>query len=266
MTETSSARLCPACGTEAAGRFCSSCGSALDPSVCAACRSSLAPGSSFCHRCGAPVGQHVALGGPAEPRGLATTLPWIVAGIALLALIGLVAGQRLTTARSADVAAAGTSGPFAAGSSPGTRPPDISQLSPREVASRLYDRVMRLHAEGKSDSVAFFAANMAIPAFQMLDSLDADARYDLGRIAEVAGAYPLARAQADSILAHDAEHLLGLVLAARVAGATGETAAQRAYRQRLLAAQEHELARGLPEYEAHRSDIQMAVSEARRGG
>jgi hypothetical protein len=265
MTESESARRCPACGADASGRFCASCGSALEPSLCAACRTSLAPGSSFCHHCGAPVGARLpAAGASSQPKGLADSLPWIVAGIALLALVGLVAWQRLSTARSAaPVAQAGA--PFATGG-PGGRAPDISGYSPRQLATLLYERVLRLHAEGKPDSVAYYAATMAIPAFQMLDAMDADARYELGRVAEVSGALPLARAQADSILNAHPDHLLGLVLAARVASAEGDASAQRRFEQRLLAAEERELAKDLPEYQAHLAEIQTALAEARRRG
>lgn len=202
-------------------------------------------------------------GAAGDPRGLAGSLPWIVAGIALLALIGLVAGQRIGDARSNGLASQGA-GAF--GPAPGVRPPDISQLPPRELANRLYERVMRLHAEGKADSVAFFAANMAIPAFQMLDTLDADARYDLGRIAEVSGALPLARAQADTILRDSPTHLLGLILSARVAGASGDERARLGFERRLLEAEQSELRRNLPEYQMHSADIQTAVAEARRRG
>ena len=199
------------------------------------------------------------------PRGLAASLPWVVAGIALLAMIGLVAGQRISDARSSQPGMPAGGAPFA-NDAGGNRPPDISQLDPREITVRLYDRVMRLHAEQKTDSVAFFA-NMAIQAYQeMFDSLDADQRYDYGRIAEVSGAYPLARAQADSLLREQPTHLLGLILAARVAGATGDTNAQREFERRLLEAESSEMQKRLPEYEAHAPEIQNALAEARRRG
>lgn len=93
----------------------------------------------------------------------------------------------------------------------GVPAPDISQMSDRERAIRLFDRVMMLSEEraresldfaatGKEDSLQFFA-QMAIQAHVILEPRDADVRYDLGRVAEVAGVPLLARAQADSILA-----------------------------------------------------------------
>ena len=143
------------------------------------------------------------------------------------------------------------------------RGPDISQLSPQERADRLFNRVMLLAGQGKADSVLFFAP-MAISAYQMLSPLNADQRYDLGRIAEVAGALPLARAQADTILVENPRHLLGLVLASRIAAIDKRAADQKAFDARLVSAYQAESARKLPEYDRHGADIQNALTEARR--
>jgi hypothetical protein len=196
-----------------------------------------------------------------------------VAGIALLALIALLAGQRFNGARAAQPAAtsanAGAVGPEAGGMSGAgvgvapVRAPDISQMSPRERADRLYDRVMRLSEEGKQDSVNLFA-QMGISAYQMLPDQDADSRYDMGRIAEVAGALPLARAQADTILASDPNHLLGLILAISTARAAGDSAGVQTFEAKLLTSQSAELARNLPEYQRHEREIAAAVDAAKK--
>jgi len=107
--------------------------------------------------------------------------------------------------------------------------------------------------------------SMAISAYQMIGQLNADQRYDMGRIAEVAGALPLARAQADSILREQPSHLLGLVLAARVATLDKDAAKLRQVESRLLAVERTELARALPEYQRHEADIMSALAQARRG-
>jgi hypothetical protein len=143
------------------------------------------------------------------------------------------------------------------------RAPDISSLSPEERADRLFNRVMLLSSQGKADSVLFFAP-MAINAYQMLSPLSADQRYDLGRIAEVAGAIPLAKAQADTILRENPTHLLGLILAARVDSIAGDSKSQRNYQSKILSAENSEKAKNLPEYDRHSNDIAAAVAEARR--
>ena len=267
---------CPNCGAAASGRFCASCGVPLEGAVCAACGSALSAGARFCHRCGTAVG--AAPGRQAEGRGGAAVLPWVVASIALLALIALVAGQRVSTPAGSTLDAPRNALPQAglddrgpvgpSGELPpegrAQRAPDISQMSPEERASRLFDRVIALSERGKTDSVQFFAP-MALTAYQMLGPLNLDQRYDLGRVGEVSGAPELVRAQADTILQQNPTHLLGLALAARAAAMRGDAGAERSYRRRLLAAEQPELAKNLPEYQAHRVDIDSALARARRG-
>jgi hypothetical protein len=271
------ATTCPSCGAAAAGRFCASCGSPLAGALCAGCGSALSPGARFCHRCGTAVGAAAPRG--AEQRGGAAALPWAVASIALLALIALVAGQRFNTPRGSTLDAPSNAlpqaglddrgagaGPFA-GQPPAeggpARAPDISQMTPEERASRLFDRVIALSERGKTDSVQFFAP-MALTAYQMLGTLNLDQHYDLGRIGEVSGAAELARAHADTILQQSPNHLLGLTLAAHAAAMRGDREAERGYERRLLAAEQSERAKNLPEYQAHRVDIDSAVAQARR--
>jgi hypothetical protein len=148
--------------------------------------------------------------------------------------------------------------------SAGARAPDISSLSPQERADRLYNRVMMLATQGKTDSVQFFAP-MALQAYMMLEPLNADQRYDMGRIGEVAGALPLAKAQADSILLQNPNHLLGLILEARLAVLDGDTANLHSYERRLIAAQKTEMAKKREEYLRHQDDISNALQQARKG-
>jgi double zinc ribbon protein len=265
MSTATAAKPCPNCSAPTTGRYCSECGAAVTDAMCAGCRSLLSPGARFCHRCGTAVGTAP----PASAESRITTssvLPWSVAAIALLALVALLAGQRFGGTRTpAATEPPSADAPFASAASPteGGRAPDISNLSPRERADRLYDRVMRLSSEGKTDSVQFFAP-MALSVYQTLGPLDADLRYDFGRVAEVTGAPQIARAQADSILASDSTHLLGLVLGIRAAQLRGDSAAARDYAKRLLAAEPSENAKGLPEYQRHQGDILEALAEARR--
>jgi hypothetical protein len=224
----------------------------------------LTPGARFCHHCGTPVGAAIT---PAGPERGTTALPWIVASIALVALIALIAAQRFSAATATRLDAPVNALPQAQlGEVPVDQPmgraPDISQLTPRERADRLFDRIMALHERGRTDSIQFFA-QMAIPAYQMLQPLDLDARYDMGRIAEVAGVAEFARAQADTILRADPNHLLGLVLAIRAARLAKNDSAATAFERRLIAAEPSERRRDRIEYTRHRADIDAALDVAR---
>jgi hypothetical protein len=171
-------------------------------------------------------------------------------------LIALVAGQRF--GRTNDVAAAPSDAPVIAAPGSGA-PPDISQMTPQERAERLYDRVMALNERGRADSVRFFAP-MALQAYSMLGSLNADQRYDMGRIAAVAGEEQIAKAQSDSILTVQPRHLLGLLLAADVARLRGDRAAEDGYMRRFVAAAPSEKAKKLAEYQQHATEIDARLA------
>jgi hypothetical protein len=256
------------------GRFCAQCGAPVDGALCGGCRAPLTPGAKFCHRCGlgagaaAPAAAAATAAATAESRG-ATALPWAFAAIALLAFGAYVAAQRFGGRVTPDAPAvagvpgAAGSAPFA-GAAPGQpRAPDISQMSPEERADRLFNRIMEAYEQGNSEFVQNMAP-MAFAAYEMLPTLDPLRRYDLGRIAEVTGALPLARAHADTLLREDPDHLLGLVLATRIADLEKDEARRAALAARLVAAAPAELEKERPEYEAHRYDINIALTEARR--
>ena len=258
---------CPSCSAQVDGRFCAQCGTPVDGATCGACRAPLTPGASFCHRCGAAAGA-----GPvvtATAPAASTALPWAFAAIALLAFGAYVAAQRFGGTRATPSTAAATSipvdpmadGPFASGQAGPA--PDISKLSPEERADRLFNRIMTEYEAGNSEFVQNMAP-MALAAYQMLPQMDPLRRYDLGRIAEVTGALPVAQAQADTLLQANPNHLLGLALAARVADLQKDEARRAALARRLIDAAPAELEQGRPEYTAHSIDINIALTEARR--
>ncbi len=221
---------------------------------------------------------------------MANTLPWAVAAIAFLTLFAMLASKGFNARRGSAVdapmnalpnptvdagAPTGAAGdasnaPFAAmggaaggAGAGGVRAPDISQLSPTDIANRLFDRIMRLNDQGKADSVAFFAP-MAVQAYQMVEQeqghpLDADQRFDVGRIGEVAGALQIARAQADTILQQHPDNLLGLLLAGQAAKLSGNTSALNEYKAKFTSVKSRELAKNLPEYKRHRADIDAGM-------
>jgi hypothetical protein len=213
--------------------------------------------------------------GPASATGRESktnSLPWIVAALAFLALFAMAAGRGFNARRGSAIAGSQNALPQAglddrapsADEQPaGVRAPDISNLSPQERADRLYNRVMLLASQGKIDSVQFFAP-MALTAYQMLSPMNADQRYDMGRIGEVAGAIPLAKAQADSILRENPNHLLGLILEARLALLAGDTVQLHSYERRLIAAEKAEAAKKREEYLRHQDDITNALQQARK--
>lgn len=178
-----------------------------------------------------------------------------------MALIALLAGQHFggggPQTPAAQSGGAPAAGPFAGATGNGPAP-DISNLTADEAAVRLYNRVMMAYEAGHADTVQMFAP-MAISAYEMIDSLDSDDRYDLGRIALVAGQEPLARAEADTILSQHPTHLLGLILAGEAARQRKDDAAAKRYHDQLVASVASERAKRLPEYFTHDNDISAAL-------
>ncbi len=209
------------------------------------------------------------MAGPREPaaRGAATYLPWAFAALLLVVVVAYFMGEGMSGTSSTTAAATGGPvAPFAAGGGGGAGgAPDIANMSPRERAGRLYDRIMRYAEEGKADSAAFFAP-MALASFEMLGAeLDLDARYDYGRVAGETGNFALASAQADTILKLSPNHLLGLALAARTATQQGNGEAAAKVWKTFLAVRDAELVKNLPEYQAHGADIEQATRLAKGG-
>lgn len=224
---------------------------------CASCGASLNATAKFCHRCAAPVGgdptpRARAGAGAGTGAGTSSLLPWSIAAIAVLSLIAFVAGVNWRSGRP--------SAPVAVPAAPG-RAPDISQMSPEERADRLFQRVMTYVAQGQTDSVRFFSP-MAIQSMAAISPLDAHRRYDLGLLGVVSGDGIMARAQADTILATQPQHLLGLILGMRAAGLQLDTLARRGFEDRFLAALPRERAKALTEYADHAPEIESAAREA----
>jgi hypothetical protein len=150
--------------------------------------------------------------------------------------------------------------PFAGGGMPSNT--DLASMSPEEKADRLFNRVMSYASEGKGDSAAIFAP-MAIQSFEMLAPLNVHQHYDLGLVASVSGDLARAKVEADAILKKNANDLLGLTLAIRVAEASENRTARGDYEKRLIAAEPAERRTTRTEYRDHGSDIDAALKDAR---
>src|SRR5438093_2657123 len=220
--------------------------------TCHACGAPLAATAKFCHKCGAQVG-----GGQAA--GWRVGLPWGVAGAALGALVAVLA-FRIGGSSGSGMRDAGRveDGPLPASRIP---PPDISRMSPEERATRLYNRVMILHSQGKADSAEFFLP-MALQAYAMLPALDVDGRYHIGVLDLTGGDDAGALAQADSIRRAVPTHLFAAMLRARALELRRDAAgARRAYAE-FLRNEAAERARRRPEYAEHKDNLDAFHTQA----
>src|SRR5882762_2041009 len=216
---------------------------------CHACGAGLSATARFCHKCGAQVA-----GGQAS--GWRAGLPWSVAGAALGALLTVVALKFGSSSGDGSRESRDENAPASR-----LPPPDISQMSPEERATRLYNRVMMLHTQGKADSAEFFLP-MALQAYAMLPALDVDARYHVGVLELTGGNAAAAVAQADTIRRAVPTHLVGFMLRARGLELERDTAgARRAYRD-FLKHEAAERARQRPEYGEHAENLDAFHGQA----
>ena len=217
---------------------------------CHACGTQLSDSARFCHKCGASVAAPAAAAG-----GWRAGLPWGVAGAALGALITVLLMRPGRTGGGTP-----DTPPFAAqgGGAPAI---DISQMSPEERATRLYNRVMRLAEEGKTDSVQFFLP-MALQTYGQLPALDNDARYHIGVLHLAGGDAAGALAEADTIVRNTPTHLFAFMLRARAYQASSNSArATQAFRD-FLRNEAAERGRSRPEYTDHKDTLDAFHADA----
>jgi hypothetical protein len=172
-----------------------------------------------------------------------------VAGGAVVVLLAVLA---VTLLRPASPATQGSPGPAAAAPAGGMGggPVDLSQMTPRQAADRLFNRIMTAYESGAKDSAQFFAP-MALQAYGMVGALDADARYHVGLIDLVSDDYGGTLAQADSIAQSVPGHLYASVLQAEVARVRGDSAALRRAQRAFLDHYDAETKANRPEYAEH---------------
>lgn len=257
------ARVCSACGASGDGNFCARCGRPLtDPAAraatCPACGTGLEADALYCSECGAPVAA------PAS-KPLRDRLPWILSGLALVAFaaaISLMIGESVGE-RAEGMPPTGAVIPSpgqermggGTGSGAGAADPsriDLSNMSGREAADRLFDRAMRTEAAGDSVQARFFA-DMGLQAYGGLPpaDIDADARFHIGLLRLMTGDRAGARESADAILAANPDHLLAWILRINVARALADEAALAEAREHFRSALASERAAGRPEYAQH---------------
>lgn len=249
---------CPQCGKPASGNFCHHCGSALGGRFCNQCGAKLGPTAAFCNQCGAR-----AAGGGGGHRAAAAGVvgganaPWWIAGGAMFVLI-LVIGWTMVRPEGPAAPTGGVPAGGADPSGPGTT--DISQMSPREAADRLFDRVMRTLSAGDTAGAMGFQP-MAVQAFQIAEPLDMDGMFHMAllqQLADPAGALATARRMLES----EPDHVLALGTAAEAAAAMGDVASAERYFEQLVAVYDVQFGRNLPEYDGHRNILTSMKAEA----
>jgi hypothetical protein len=120
-------------------------------------------------------------------------------------------------------------------------------------------------AESGDSAQAAFSGRIALEAYATLESLDADARFHVGLLHELAGDYDAILAQADTIEADTPTHLFALLLHDRVYQARGNNELVAGNHLRFLELYDSEMALGRPEYGLHSTLLDTFKHEAGGG-
>jgi len=188
-------------------------------------------------------------------------LPWWIAGLSMFVLI-LVVGLSMVRP-GAPAAPTSTAAPAAGGAAGSGVPPDISNMSPIDAATRLFNRVMTAVTAGDSAEAQAFVP-MAIAAYQRARPLDHDGLFHLSMLNRTAMNLEAALDNALEILEEDPNHLLGLAAAAEAAIELGEMdEAERHYR-RIAEVYDQEVQRNLAEYGDHQQIVNVLAADAER--
>jgi tetratricopeptide (TPR) repeat protein len=140
---------------------------------------------------------------------------------------------------------------------------DIANMSPREAADRLFNRVMTAVSQGNIDEAQQFLP-MAIQSYDMARPLDQDGLFHLSLLHQQLPDFPAALRVAQEALAENPDHLLNLSAAGQAAIGTGDTAAAVEFFQHFLDVYEVESQKPLPEYQAHGNMLPEMKAEAER--
>jgi hypothetical protein len=301
MSET---LTCPGCGKSASGNFCASCGTPLGGRFCNQCGAKVDSGAAFCSECGAGMngaaapgsaGKRAAAGagagggsktgggaragskgGTGTPRqgaqaagssgeGVGNMGWWLAAAMMVVVMFFMIRPIIWPEDPAQSVPS-----PFAgAGGAPaGQRAvTDISNMSPREAAIRLFNRVMTAAEQNNDGEVTMFLP-MAIQAYQLIDTLDPVTHYHLSRLQLMATFSQDALGTAQAGLELNGDHLLNLYAAGDAALTLGDTAMAREYFGKILQVWDAQMASGNVDYQAHagQMDAIRQYAEANAGG
>lgn len=255
---------CPKCGKAGSGKFCQHCGSPMGENFCNQCGAKVSGGARFCNQCGAPQAGAKGGGGGGHRAAVAATVggsnaPWWIAAVAMLGLI-LVLGVNMV--KPAGPAAPTGGMPPAGGGNPaaGQSAVDLSSMSPREAADRLFDRVMRTVSAGDTAGALAFQP-MAVQAYESAEPLDLDGLFHQALLEGLADP-AAALATTQRMLALEPDHLLALGEAAQASLDLGDTAQAEEYFRHLVRVYDTQFARNLVEYDGHRNIVVEMKSTA----
>jgi hypothetical protein len=251
---------CHECGAETVGTFCQECGVRVRV-TCASCESDVRATANFCHHCGAslPGPESDDRSATGSSRAVSTSLgPWIIVGSAGIVLA--IAGGVVILNRQSDQPELRANTPSTSLSSV-----DLSTMTPREAADRLYNRVMSASEAGDLAEARSFVP-MALQAYEVLGPAGVDEHYHIGLLRIVSEDIAGAKTHLEGIRQASPTHLFGFMLAHAIAEAQGDPAAESEAYAGFLSAYSGEINLQRQEYAEHSVGIERFHDRAQAAG
>ena len=239
---------CLICGEPVTGRFCTSCGASAPVATCPICGKAGTAGTSVCPDCDSLL--VVSSGRTTTPATGPTThtMGWWVSGALLMVLVLITALPRISGSAAADTVPPQAAQPGVLTGGPGSAANvDLSTMTPREAADRLFLRVMRAAAANDNTELQNFLP-MAIGAYGLVDALDSQGTFRVALLQRIGGQEQAAMTTLADGLSADPSHLLLLGSALEVAVSLGQERQAKQFANRLVENYETESVRERPEY------------------
>ena len=264
-------KSCPSCSNEASedAKFCPECGAAMDGSK---------PPAEAVTEIGAKttagaIANQVVKGGLLATLTSPPVLMAAIVGAGIFALGFFVSGQNWRGGAPAFNRMPATTPPLSmgqpaqmgqtgqAGAQQSASRVDLSTMTPREAADRLFNRVMAADERGDTAEATRFAP-MAVQAYGMVQNKDADAFFHVGLINLVLGDKDGVQQQIAKLKGVSADHLLAMALAIKLAKLNGDNKKADEILARFAKVYNMELAGNRPEYQAHKVTIDKLIAAA----
>lgn len=229
---------------------------------CPTCSEITVEAAEYCHHCGTSLTVTSSREAGRKQKLVVVILFSFLSIISVTAAFFIVGpGLKVFSNTTARVTPSPNSEPKAVSSDRRSgQPPNLSTMSPREAADRLFNRVMAASERGNKAEAEQFAP-VAIEAYKRVGKLDADGLFHLGEIYLVLKDYKNVTVQAQRIKRLIPEHLLAAYLEYQVATLTGDKHTKdriaAGFKKNLL--KESNIIR--PEYSAHQISINQLRQE-----
>ncbi len=224
--------------------------------TCDSCNEPTIKNAKFCHNCGKSIGN-----APEQSMSGITMIMFM--GLIVVVSISFTFGLKLYLDGRNEVASIT---PFPSRSNvpnenrQPSQLPDLSTMTPREAADRLFNRVMSASETGDQEEAKRFAP-MAAQAYIRVKNIDLDGLFHLGLIYLVREDFQNAIEQVVKIRNSSPDHLLGTLLEHTVAERTSDKPRQMLASTKFLRTYQNEMNSGRPEYSAHKNSIEKLRSK-----